>query len=45
VRFSSWRGAFVFLAAIGVILFVALDLGLSETLPPERRRSEGIEIH
>jgi DHA1 family bicyclomycin/chloramphenicol resistance-like MFS transporter len=42
LRFTSWRGAFVFLAAIGIILLVASVLGLPETLQPERRRSGGI---
>ncbi|MBV9279334.1 MAG: Bcr/CflA family multidrug efflux MFS transporter [Chloroflexi bacterium] len=42
LRFTSWRGAFVFLAAMGVILLVASALGLSETLRPERRRSGGV---
>jgi multidrug resistance protein len=42
LRVTSWRGAFVFLALIGVILFVAAVLGLPETLRVERRRSGGI---
>jgi DHA1 family bicyclomycin/chloramphenicol resistance-like MFS transporter len=42
LRFTSWRGAFVFLAVIGVILLAASALGLPETLRPERRRSGGI---
>ena len=31
LRFTSWRGAFVVLAAIGVILLVAAAFGLSES--------------
>jgi DHA1 family bicyclomycin/chloramphenicol resistance-like MFS transporter len=42
LRFTSWRGAFVVLAAMGVILLVASAFGLPETLSPERRRSGGI---
>jgi DHA1 family bicyclomycin/chloramphenicol resistance-like MFS transporter len=42
LRFTSWRGAFVVLAAIGVILFLASAFGLPETLRPDRRRSGGI---
>jgi MFS transporter, DHA1 family, multidrug resistance protein len=42
LRFTSWRGIFVVLAAIGVILLVVSALGLPETLSPERRRSGGI---
>jgi DHA1 family bicyclomycin/chloramphenicol resistance-like MFS transporter len=42
LHFTSWRGAFVFLAAIGVILLVASAFGLPETLRPERRRAGGL---
>jgi DHA1 family bicyclomycin/chloramphenicol resistance-like MFS transporter len=42
LRFTSWRGVFLVLTAIGVFLLVASAFGLSETLPPERRRSGGI---
>lgn len=42
LRVTSWRGVFVVLAAIGVILLVASFLGLRETLTPERRRSGGV---
>jgi MFS transporter, DHA1 family, multidrug resistance protein len=42
LRFTSWRGVFLVLAAIGVILLVASALGLPETLQPERRRSGGV---
>lgn len=42
LRFTSWRGAFVFLAAIGVILLVISVVALPETLRPDRRRSGGI---
>lgn len=42
LRVTSWRGAFVVLAAIGLLLLVAAALGLPETLPPERRRSGGV---
>ena len=42
LRLTSWRGAFVVLAAIGLLLLAAAALGLPETLPPERRRSGGI---
>jgi DHA1 family bicyclomycin/chloramphenicol resistance-like MFS transporter len=42
LRVTSWRGAFVVLAIIGLLLFVAAAVGLSETLRPERRRSGGV---
>lgn len=42
LRFTSWRGVFLVLAAIGVVLLAASFLGLPETLEPERRRSGGI---
>jgi len=42
LRVTSWRGSFVVLAVIGLLLLVAAALGLPETLPPERRRSGGV---
>jgi DHA1 family bicyclomycin/chloramphenicol resistance-like MFS transporter len=42
LRFTDWRGVFVVLAGIGVVLVVAAAAGLAETLPPERRRSGGV---
>ena len=39
---TSWRGIFLVLAAIGVALFVAALVGLRETLPPARRRADGV---
>ncbi|HEX6447188.1 MAG TPA: multidrug effflux MFS transporter [Streptosporangiales bacterium] len=42
LRFTSWRGVFVGLAAIGLVLLLALLVGLPETLPPGRRRSGGL---
>jgi len=42
LRLTSWRGAFVVLAAIGLILLVASAVGLSETLRPDRCRSGGV---
>lgn len=36
---TGWRGIFVMLGALGVLLVVAVAIGLPETLPPERRRS------
>jgi DHA1 family bicyclomycin/chloramphenicol resistance-like MFS transporter len=42
LRLTSWRGAFVVLAVIGLLLLVAAAVGLPETLPVVRRRSGGI---
>ncbi|MDQ2716866.1 MAG: Bcr/CflA family multidrug efflux MFS transporter [Chloroflexota bacterium] len=42
LRFTSWRGVFLILTVIGVLLLLAAATGLSETLPPERRQSGGI---
>jgi DHA1 family bicyclomycin/chloramphenicol resistance-like MFS transporter len=39
---TTWRGVFVVLAAIGVLLVAAAAAGLRETLPPERRHPGGI---
>ena len=42
LRFTSWRGVFCVLAALGAMLLLACRLGLPETLPPERRRTGGV---
>ena len=39
---TTWRGIFLVLAAIGAALFAAAALGLRESLPPERRRDDGV---
>jgi DHA1 family bicyclomycin/chloramphenicol resistance-like MFS transporter len=36
---TSWRGIFLVLAVVAVLLAVSVSVGLPETLPPERRRS------
>ncbi len=38
----AWPGVFVFLAAVGALLFGAVFLGTRETLPRERRRPAGL---
>jgi DHA1 family bicyclomycin/chloramphenicol resistance-like MFS transporter len=38
---GSWRSVFVALAGIGVLVWLAVALGLPETLPPERRHARG----
>ena len=38
LRFTTWRGTFVVLALLGLVLLVLLALTLLETLPPDRRR-------
>ncbi len=40
---TSWRGVFVVLAGIGALLLVAVWLRLGESLPPERRRTGGMD--
>lgn len=42
LTFTSWRGIFVALALIGVILLATSAFGLSETLSPDRRQSGGL---
>jgi DHA1 family bicyclomycin/chloramphenicol resistance-like MFS transporter len=39
---SSWRGIFVALAAVGAAISLATLVGLPESLPTERRRSDGL---
>jgi DHA1 family bicyclomycin/chloramphenicol resistance-like MFS transporter len=40
--FTTWRGVFVVLAGIGVLLLAAASTGLRESLPNERRRPAGL---
>jgi MFS transporter, DHA1 family, multidrug resistance protein len=42
LNWSSWRGVFVVLAAVGVALMAAAALVLPETLPAGRRRNGGV---
>jgi DHA1 family bicyclomycin/chloramphenicol resistance-like MFS transporter len=39
---TSWRGIFVTLALIGVVLLLAVAFGLGETLPAARRQGGGV---
>jgi DHA1 family bicyclomycin/chloramphenicol resistance-like MFS transporter len=41
LRVTSWRGAFVFLAVIGLLIVTSIVAFLPETLPAERRRAAG----
>ena len=38
LRVTSWRGLFVALSIIGLLLLLAVAVGLDETLPADRRR-------
>jgi MFS transporter, DHA1 family, multidrug resistance protein len=40
--FTSWRGVFLVLGAIGVPLLAVTAIGLPETLPPEQRHGGGL---
>jgi len=42
LRFTSWRGVFVVLAVMALILVVVAAVALPETLPPARRRPLGL---
>src|SRR4051812_46528519 len=42
LRFTSWRGVFVVLAVYGLLLLAVGFASIRETLPPERRSSDGI---
>ena len=41
LRFTSWRGVFIVLGVIGIILLLAA-IGLSETLTIENRQQGGL---
>ena len=43
LRVTSWRGVFVVLTVIGIVLFAAVFFGIRETLPVQRRSSGGIK--
>lgn len=42
LNITSWRGVFMVLAVIGLILLAASALGLGESLPPASRRAGGL---
>ncbi|SDN41037.1 MFS transporter, DHA1 family, bicyclomycin/chloramphenicol resistance protein [Paenibacillus sp. yr247] len=42
LQFTSWRGVFLMLSLIGVLMLIAATLGLKETHPPERRSKGGL---
>ena len=42
LQFTSWRGVFLVLSLIGVVMLFAAVLGLKETHPPERRSKGGL---
>ncbi|MBX5450902.1 Bcr/CflA family multidrug efflux MFS transporter [Thermogemmatispora sp.] len=39
LRLTTWRGIFLFLTLLVVLIWIAALLGLPESLPPERRQS------
>ncbi|TQM10001.1 multidrug effflux MFS transporter [Pseudonocardia kunmingensis] len=39
--FTDWRGLFVFLAALGAVILLAIAVGHRETLPPKLRTTGG----
>lgn len=41
LRVMDWRGVFVFLAAYGALVLIAVAVFIVETLPPERRHAAG----
>jgi DHA1 family bicyclomycin/chloramphenicol resistance-like MFS transporter len=42
LRWTTWRGVFVVLTAVGLAIVIASALAVPETLPRERRRSGGV---
>ncbi|GAB2949739.1 multidrug effflux MFS transporter [Nonomuraea fastidiosa] len=43
LAFTSWRGVFVALSIMGLVLLLAVLAGVRETLPAERRESGGLK--
>ena len=41
LEYTSWRGVFAVLSALGLLMLVMVAFGLKETLPPERRSKGG----
>ncbi len=41
LRFTSWRGIFVVLTGVGIVLVASVAFGLRESLPRERRSASG----
>src|SRR5690606_34454343 len=41
LEYTSWRGVFAVLSALGLLMLVMVVFGLKETLPPERRSKGG----
>jgi DHA1 family bicyclomycin/chloramphenicol resistance-like MFS transporter len=42
LRFADWRGVFLVLTGVGLLLTLVVWRRLGETLPPERRRTGGV---
>jgi MFS transporter, DHA1 family, multidrug resistance protein len=42
LRYTSWSGLFWVLTGYGLVLLLAVAVGLRETLPPQRRRRGGL---
>jgi MFS transporter, DHA1 family, multidrug resistance protein len=42
LRLTEWRGIFVALAGLGLVLLLIAVFALRETLPPEHRQSDGV---
>ena len=43
LRFTSWRGVFLVLSVVGILMLLAVLLALPETLPLERRSQAGLK--
>ncbi|MCD7034095.1 multidrug effflux MFS transporter [Metabacillus sp. GX 13764] len=43
LRIFSWRGVFGVLAVLGLLMLLAVIFFMKETLPPERRKTGGLE--
>jgi MFS transporter, DHA1 family, multidrug resistance protein len=43
LQFTSWRGVFLVLGLVGIVMLLAVFFTLPETLPPQRRSQAGLK--
>ena len=43
LQFTSWRGVFLVLSLVGIVMLITVFFSLPETLPPQRRSPAGLK--